>query len=113
MAVSASAKWTRVILFMLPEQSLTKLQEYQNPEKNFTVLAVSRDNTNLLDKGTLAVIDNQIDTTTGTIKLKANFANENLRLWPGQFVNTRLLLATRRTARWFRRRWSNADRTAR
>jgi len=68
---------------------------------------------NVLDKGTLAAIDNQIDTTTGTIKLKANFANENLHLWPGQFVNTRLLLATRRTARLFRRPWFNADQTAR
>jgi len=84
------------VVFTLPEQALTKLQQYENPEKNFTVLAVSRDNTNILAKGTLAVIDNQIDTTTGTIKLKANFANENLRLWPGQFVNTRLLLATRK-----------------
>jgi multidrug efflux system membrane fusion protein len=84
------------VLFTLPEQSLAKLQQYQDPEKDFTVLAVSRDNTNVLDKGTLAAIDNQIDTTTGTIKLKANFANENLHLWPGQFVNTRLLLATRK-----------------
>jgi len=84
------------VVFTLPEQSLTKLQQYQNAEKEFTVLAVSRDNTNLLDKGTLAVIDNQIDTTTGTIKLKATFANENLRLWPGQFVNTRLQLTTRK-----------------
>src|SRR5439155_47466 len=84
------------VLFTLPEQSLTELQAYQNPEKDFTVLAVSRDNTNLLEKGTLAVIDNQIDTTTGTIRLKATFANENLRLWPGQFVNTRLLLTTRK-----------------
>jgi multidrug efflux system membrane fusion protein len=84
------------VVFTLPEQSLTKLQQYQTPGVDFDVLAVSRDNTNLLDKGTLAVVDNQIDTTTGTIKLKANFANENLRLWPGQFVNTRLLLTTRK-----------------
>jgi multidrug efflux system membrane fusion protein len=82
------------VVFTLPEQSLTKLQQYQTSGIDFAVLAVSRDNTNLLDKGTLAVIDNQIDTTTGTIKLKATFANENLRLWPGQFVNTRLLLTT-------------------
>src|SRR5439155_3250170 len=82
------------VVFTLPEQALTRLQQYQNPEKNFTVLAVSRDNTNLLGEGVLAVIDNQIDTTTGTIKLKATFANENLRLWPGQFVKTRLLLTT-------------------
>ena len=84
------------VVFTFPEQALTKLQQYQNPEKDFTVLAVSRDNTNVLGQGKLAVIDNQIDTTTGTIKLKATFANENLRLWPGQFVNTRLLLTTRR-----------------
>src|SRR5437867_2053311 len=83
------------VVFTFPEQALTKLQQYQNPEKDFTMLAVSRDNTNLLGEGVLAVIDNQIDTTTGTIKLKATFANENLRLWPGQFVNTRLLLTTR------------------
>jgi len=86
------------VLFTLPEQSLAKLQQYQDPGKDFTVLAVARDNTNVLDNGTLAVIDNQIDTTTGTIKLKATFANEKLRLWPGQFVNTRLLLATRKAS---------------
>ena len=61
-----------------------------------TVLAVGRDNSNLLGKGILAVIDNRIDQTTGTIKLKATFANDDLRLWPGQFVNVRLLLTTRK-----------------
>jgi len=79
-------------VFTLPEQTLPKLQP---PTGDFTVLAVSRDDTNLFAQGKLAVIDNQIDTTTGTIKLKATFANDNLRLWPGQFVNTRLLLTTR------------------
>ena len=49
-----------------------------------------------VDQGKLAVIDNQIDTTTGTIKLKANFPNSDLHLWPGQFVNARLLLTTRK-----------------
>ena len=61
-----------------------------------TVLAVDRDNSTLLDEGKLAVIDNQIDTTTGTIRLKATFPNANLKLWPGQFVNARLLLEVRR-----------------
>ena len=84
------------VLFTLPEQALSKLQDNQRAETNYTVLAVSRDNTNVLAVGELAVVDNQIDTTTGTIKLKANFANENLRLWPGQFANTRLLLTTRK-----------------
>ena len=84
------------IIFTLPETALSKLQDNQDSDgTNFTVLAVARDNTNVLATGQLAVIDNQIDSTTGTLKLKANFANENLRLWPGQFVNTRLLLDTR------------------
>lgn len=82
------------VVLTLPEQSLPKLQEAQSAA-GFAVLAVSRDNTNVLASGKLTVIDNQIDTTTGTIKLKASFANEDLRLWPGQFVNTRLLLSTR------------------
>ena len=45
--------------------------------------------------GELSVVDNQIDANTGTIKLKAVFANTNLVLWPGQFVNIRLLVSTR------------------
>jgi membrane fusion protein, multidrug efflux system len=81
------------VVFTLPEQAMTKL--HPQTDSPSIVLAVARDNTNLLATGTLAVIDNQIDTTTGTIKLKATFANDNLRLWPGQFVNTRLLLTTR------------------
>lgn len=84
------------IVFTLPETARAKLQDYQNPDgTEYPVLAVARDNTNILATGRLAVMDNQIDTTTGTLKLKATFANENLRLWPGQFVNTRLRLTTR------------------
>jgi multidrug efflux system membrane fusion protein len=63
-----------------------------------TVLAVDRDNRTVLDEGRLAVIDNQIDTSTGTIRLKATFPNPNLNLWPGQFVNARLLLEVRQGA---------------
>jgi multidrug efflux system membrane fusion protein len=80
------------IVFTLPETALPKLQLRRNPF-DYTVIALARDDTNVLATGQLAVVDNQIDPTTGTIKLKASFANENLRLWPGQFVNTRLLLA--------------------
>jgi len=84
------------IVFTLPETVLPKLQDNQDMDGTpFAVLAVARDNTNVLAAGRLAVIDNQIDSTTGTLKLKATFANENLQLWPGQFVNTRLLLETR------------------
>jgi multidrug efflux system membrane fusion protein len=52
------------------------------------------DSKNVLDSGELQVIDNQVDQTTGTIKLKADFPNKDLQLWPGQFVNVRLLLNT-------------------
>jgi multidrug efflux system membrane fusion protein len=88
------------VLYTLPEQNLSDIhkQERASGSKEMKVLAVDRDNTtniNVLDEGTLAVIDNQIDPTTGTIRLKATFPNEHLQLWPGQFVNVRQLLTTR------------------
>ena len=52
----------------------------------------------LLDQGTLTVLDNQVDPTTGTIKLKASFPNEKLLLWPGAFVTVRLRVDTRHDA---------------
>ncbi len=52
------------------------------------------DNTTVADRGTLQVVDNQVDQTTGTVKLKAEFPNAELQLWPGQFVNIRLLVDT-------------------
>src|SRR6185295_4625211 len=51
-----------------------------------------------LDRGTLALIDNQIDSTTGTAKLKATFPNAHNTLWPGEFVNARVLVRTERGA---------------
>ncbi len=83
------------VVFTLPEQSLNEIQKEMSSNQ-VTVLAVDRDNTTQLGEGQLAVIDNEIDTTTGTIRLKATFANDDLRLWPGQFVNARLLLTTRK-----------------
>jgi multidrug efflux system membrane fusion protein len=84
------------VIFTLPEQNLGEIhRQMQKTGTDLKVIAVGRDDTNILDTGTLAVIDNQIDTTTGTIRIKANFPNENLRLWPGQFVNIRLQLYTR------------------
>jgi membrane fusion protein, multidrug efflux system len=59
------------------------------------VFAYSRDNVTKLGEGTLLLIDNQIDATTGTLRLKAAFPNEDDALWPGQFVNARLELAVR------------------
>jgi len=83
------------VVFTLPEQSLSKIQKKGAPAADLPVFALARDNTNTLAEGRLAVIDNQIDTSTGTIKLKATFANTDLQLWPGQFVNVRLRLAVR------------------
>ncbi len=83
------------VVFTLPAQNLAEIQR-QTTATPLTVLAVDGDNTNILAEGKLAVIDNQIDTTTATIKIKATFPNEKLRLWPGQFVNARLLLTTRK-----------------
>lgn len=87
------------VVFTLPEQTVPQIREYypEDPQANpMVVYAYGQDRDNLLGKGTLAVIDNQIDTTTGTIKLKATFANDDLRLWPGEFVGAaRLLLTTR------------------
>ncbi|MEI7729887.1 MAG: efflux RND transporter periplasmic adaptor subunit [Verrucomicrobiota bacterium] len=84
------------VVFTLPEQTLGKIQKQASLAADLTVFAIGRDNVNVLGEGKLTVIDNQIDTTTGTIKLKATFPNTDLRLWPGQFVNARLLVNVRK-----------------
>jgi len=81
------------VVFTLPEQTLPSIQK-EHAAGEIRVLAVDRDNRTILSTGKLAVIDNQIDQNTGTIRLKATFPNDDLRLWPGQFVNARLLLTT-------------------
>jgi multidrug efflux system membrane fusion protein len=58
--------------------------------------ALGPDGKSVLDKGKVMVIDNQVDQTTGTVKIKAEFPNADLQLWPGQFVNVRLLIDTLR-----------------
>ncbi len=83
------------VVFTLPAQNLGVIQQEMLNEVP-KVLAIDADNAGTLAEGKLAVIDNQIDTTTATIKIKATFANEKLQLWPGQFVNSRLLLKTRK-----------------
>jgi membrane fusion protein, multidrug efflux system len=82
------------VVFTLPEQYATKLAKKlsQGP---LMVLALDRDNKTVLGTGKVVVIDNEIDPTTGTIKLKAAFPNEDLSLWPGQFANARVLMETR------------------
>ncbi len=87
------------LVFTLPEQNVSAIQDaLRNDGKPLRVVAVDRDNTTTRGEGELAVVDNQIDTTTGTIKLKASFPNADSRLWPGQFVNARLLARTLKDA---------------
>lgn len=84
------------LLFTLPQQNLPPIQKELNGGAELGVLAVASDNKTVLDEGKLAVIDNQIDAATGTIKMKAVFPNAEHQLWPGQFTNARLHLTTRK-----------------
>jgi multidrug efflux system membrane fusion protein len=84
------------IVFTLPEQNLRQIHQQSLTGEGMQVLAVDRDDDTVLDVGQVAVINNQIDPTTGTIQIKANFPNSKYQLWPGQFVNARLLLTTRK-----------------
>jgi membrane fusion protein, multidrug efflux system len=70
-----------------------------NPGRvNAPVVALSPDNSTELDQGTITLVDNQVDPTTGTVKLKASFPNAAFRLWPGNFVNGRITVEVRRNA---------------
>jgi multidrug efflux system membrane fusion protein len=82
------------VIFTLPQGDLPKIQE-QMAKGPLTTVAYSQDDRFKLDTGTLALIDNEILQTTGTIRLRANFPNAQHRLWPGQLVNVRLLAETR------------------
>ena len=81
------------VLFTLPQQQLAQVNKAML-SKALSVDALDADNATLLDRGTLQVIDNQVDTSTGTIRMKAEFPNASLQLWPGQFVNVRILINT-------------------
>ena len=83
------------VVFTLPQQNWPEIQRLTAAGQSLKVIAFDRDSLSPLDEGVLTVVDNQIDPTTGTIKLKATFPNEKLVLWPGQFVNIRLLVETR------------------
>jgi membrane fusion protein, multidrug efflux system len=85
------------VVFTLPQQALGAVTNAMR-QGTATVLAYSQGaagtQTSLLDTGSLAVLDNQVDPTTGTIKLKASFPNDSNRLWPGGFVSVRLQVDT-------------------
>ena len=86
------------VLFTLPQQTLIEIVQHMNGQSKLPVFAVGSDNKTQLDKGQLELIDNQIDQTTGTIKLKSTFPNTGHLLWPGGFVNVRLLVDTQKGA---------------
>ncbi|HZE42628.1 MAG TPA: efflux RND transporter periplasmic adaptor subunit [Steroidobacteraceae bacterium] len=85
------------VIFTLPEEDLSAVGAAlaAGPVK---VTTLSRDGKTELDQGTLTLIDNVIDQTTGTARLKATFANTRNTLWPGQYVNARVLVRTDRNA---------------
>ena len=85
------------VLFNLPQQNLRAVNAAAAAGP-VTVEALDADNRSVLDRGRLEVVDNQVDQTTGTVKLKAVFPNDSQQLWPGQFVNVRLTLDTIRNA---------------
>ena len=80
-------------LFNLPQQDLLQVNAAVG-KGPLNVEAQRSDNDAVIDRGVLRVVDNQVDQTTGTVKLKAEFPNTDLQLWPGQFVNIRLLIDT-------------------
>jgi multidrug efflux system membrane fusion protein len=83
------------VVFTLPQEDLPHLSAAMQARK-LPVAALPAEGTRPLDEGTLLTIDNAVDPSTGTIRLKALFPNARDQLWPGQFVRTRLLLDTSR-----------------
>ncbi|MBV8824008.1 MAG: efflux RND transporter periplasmic adaptor subunit [Hyphomicrobiales bacterium] len=85
------------VSFTVPQENLVDIRTNQ-ARAPLEVEAYASDDKTLLSTGKLTLIDNQVDTTTGTIHLKATFDNNDERLWPGEFVSARLILATRANA---------------
>lgn len=82
------------VVFTIPEDNLPQVQPHLRGKQPLTVTAYDRGGDNVLAKGTLLTLDNQIDTTTGTVKARSVFANRDNALYPNQFVNAKLLVQT-------------------
>jgi membrane fusion protein, multidrug efflux system len=85
------------VVFTLPEENLSAVGAAMSAGP-VQVTTLSRDGNTVLDTGTLSLIDNQIDQATGTAKFKATFNNTRNTLWPGQYVNARVLVRTESNA---------------
>ena len=81
------------VLFTLPQQELREVNSAM-AKGTISAEALTAYGTSTLDRGKLEVVDNQVDQSTGTVRMKAEFPNATLQLWPGQFVNVRLLVDT-------------------
>ncbi len=86
------------VVFTVSEDDLSAVLEQTQQGARLTVQALDRSKSKQLASGILTTVDNQIDTTTGTVKLRAQFDNVDEALFPNQFVNTRLLVKTIRAA---------------
>ena len=86
------------VIFTIPEDSIPTVLEQLRRGVRLPVEAYDREQRKKLAEGALLTIDNQVDPTTGTVRLKAQFPNADNRLFPSQFVNARLLIETRRGA---------------
>jgi len=86
------------VIFTIPEDSIPTVLEQLRRGVRLPVEAYDREQRKKLADGALLTIDNQVDPTTGTVRLKAQFPNTDNRLFPSQFVNARLLIETRRGA---------------
>jgi len=84
------------VIFTVSEDQLPAVLSRQRAKQTLEVDAYSRDMTKKLSQGTLTTIDNQIDQTTGTVRIRATFDNKNNGLFPNQFVNARLLVQEKR-----------------
>ncbi len=86
------------VVFTLPEDKFQTVNQAMRGTKGLPVMAYARENAALLGSGKLTLLNNQIDTATGTFQLKAVFPNPAHALWPGQYVNASVVLGTRQRA---------------
>jgi multidrug efflux system membrane fusion protein len=86
------------VIFSVAEDYLPQIQKQMRAGHKMSVDALDRDQLTKLASGSLLTLDNQIDTSTGTVKLKAIFQNGDVTLFPNQFVNARLLVDTQQDA---------------
>ncbi|MFJ2988482.1 efflux RND transporter periplasmic adaptor subunit [Collimonas sp. NPDC087041] len=87
------------VVFTLPEESFQSINTaLHSSQKPLSVHAYARNSSTMLSQGNLTLLNNQIDTTSGTVQLKGMFQNSSHVLWPGQYVNVRLVLGDRKQA---------------